>query len=237
MVERPEDGPKSSPSGRGTDDPSSSVPPVPVDAVPPTRIPRAGIIRRLYDWVLSWAYTPYGMTALVVLCFLEASVFPIPPDPLLMALCLGAPARSFRFAAWATGASVAGGILGYTMGWGAWSLLDDFFFTWVPGVTPEAFASVQALYDRYDFWAVFLAGLTPLPYKVFTLASGVFAISFPIFVVASILSRGLRFFLVAALIWRFGPPVSRFIDRYFSLLTILFGVLLILGFAAITWLL
>jgi membrane protein YqaA with SNARE-associated domain len=197
--------------------------------------PMPNVVRRLYDWVLGWAYTPYGLAALVVLCFAEASVFPIPPDPLLMALCLGAPARSFRFAAWATGASAAGGALGYTMGWGAWSLLDDFFFTWVPGVTPEAFAAVQSLYDQYDFWAVFLAGLTPLPYKVFTLSAGVFAINFGIFMLASVLSRGLRFFLVAGLIYFFGPPVSRFIDRYFNLLTVLFALLLILGFVVITW--
>jgi membrane protein YqaA with SNARE-associated domain len=212
------------------------IPHVPPEPVAHPDAPLPGPIRRLYDWVLSWAYTPYGLTALVLLCFAEASFFPIPPDPLIMALCLGAPARSFRFAAWATGASVVGGIAGYLLGWGAWALVDDFFFTWVPGVTPEAFASVQGLYIRYDFWAVFLAGLTPLPYKVFTLSAGAFAVNFPIFVVASVLSRGLRFFLVAGLIWKFGPPVSRFIDRYFNLLTLVFGVLLVLGFVVVTWL-
>lgn len=224
----------------GPSPPSSAPAPGDVAEEPPIpgpHLPRPGPVRRLYDWVLSWAFTPYGLWALVILCFAEASVFPIPPDPLLLALCLGAPARSFRFAAWATGASVVGGILGYTIGWGAWSLLDDFFYTWVPGVTPEAFASVQGLYARYDFWAIFLAGLTPLPYKVFTLSAGVFAINFPVFLVASITSRGLRFFIAAALIWKFGAPVSRFIDRYFNLLTFLFGALLILGFLAITWIL
>jgi membrane protein YqaA with SNARE-associated domain len=212
------------------------IPQAPPEPVAHPDAPLPGPIRRLYDWVLSWAYTPYGLTALVLLCFAEASFFPIPPDPLIMALCLGAPARSFRFAAWATGASVVGGIAGYLLGWGAWALVDDFFFTWVPGVTPEAFASVQGLYNQYDFWAVFLAGLTPLPYKVFTLSAGAFAVNFPIFVVASALSRGLRFFLVAGLIWKFGPPVSRFIDRYFNLLTLVFGVLLVLGFVVVTWL-
>lgn len=196
---------------------------------------KPGPVRRLYDWVLGWAYTPYGLWALVVLCVAEASVFPIPPDPLLMALCLGAPVRSFRFAAWATVGSVAGGVVGYLVGWGAWALVADFFFQWIPGVTPEAFASVQSLYGRYDFWAVFLAGLTPLPYKVFTLSAGVFSINFGVFVVASFLSRGLRFFVLAALIWKFGPPVARFIDRYFNHLTLLFGVLLVLGFLAIAW--
>lgn len=215
----------------------TDVPKPPAEPVAHPDAPLPGPIRRLYDWVLSWAYTPYGVTALVLLCFAEASFFPIPPDPLIMALCLGAPARSFRFAAWATGASVAGGIVGYLLGWGAWALVDDFFFTWVPGVTPEAFAAVQGLYNEYDFWAVFLAGLTPLPYKVFTLSAGAFAINFPIFIVASVLSRGLRFFLVAGLIWKFGPPVSRFIDRYFNLLTVIFGVLLVLGFLVVARLL
>ena len=215
----------------------NELPKPPGEPVAKPDAPLPGPIRRLYDWVLSWAYTPYGLTALVLLCFAESSVFPIPPDPLLMALCLGAPARSFRFAAWATAASVVGGILGYLLGWGAWALVEDFFFGWVPGVTPEAFASVQSLYNEYDFWAVFLAGLTPLPYKVFTLSAGVFSINFPIFVVASIMSRGLRFFLVAALIWKFGPPVSRFIDRYFNLLTVVFGLLLVGGFVVVTWLL
>lgn len=205
----------------------------PAEPVAKPDAPLPGPIRRLYDWVLGWAYTRYGVAALVILCVAESSFFPIPPDPLLMALCMGAAARSFRFAAWATVASVVGGILGYLIGWGAWSLVDGWFYAWVPGVTPEAFESVRALYDQYDFWAVFLAGLTPLPYKVFTLSAGAFGINFPIFVLASVLSRGLRFFLVAALIWKFGPPVSRFIDRYFNILTIVFGVLLVLGFVVV----
>ncbi len=197
---------------------------------------KRGWVRRLYDWVLHWGETPYGPMALVILAFAEASFFPIPPDPLLMALCLGAITRSLRFAAMATVASVLGGVLGYGLGAGAWNLLGDFFFAYVPGVTPEAFHGVQDLYSRYDFWAVFLAGLTPIPYKVFTLSAGVFSINFPIFLLASILSRGLRFFLVAGLIYRFGAPISAFIDRYFNLLTWVFGALLILGFVVIEFL-
>lgn len=198
---------------------------------------RAGWVRRLYDWVLHWAETPHGAWALAILAFAEASFFPIPPDPLLMALCLGAVSRSLRFAALTTGASVAGGILGYLLGALAWDLTGDFFLNWVPGVTHEAFDSVQSLYNQYDFWAVFIAGLTPIPYKVFTLSSGVFGINFPVFLLASVLSRGLRFFVVAGLIYRFGPPISRFIDRYFNLLTWLFGALIILGFLVIEFVL
>jgi len=202
-----------------------------------TQAKKKGWVRRLYDWVLHWAETPYGPWALAILAFAEASFFPIPPDPLLMALCLGASRKSLRFAAIATVASVLGGVLGYILGAGAWQLLGDFFFSYVPGVTPEAFEGVQGFYSRYDFWAVFLAGLTPIPYKVFTLSAGVFSINFPVFLVASVISRGLRFFLVAGLIYRFGPPISRFIDRYFSLLTWLFAALIILGFLAIEFLL
>ena len=103
----------------------------------------------------------------------------------------------------------------------------------MPGVSPESFAQIQGLYDQYDFWAVFLAGLTPIPYKVFTLSAGVFDINFGVFVVASALSRGLRFFAVAALIYRFGPPIARFIDRYFDWLAWGFGILLVAGFLVV----
>ncbi|MFH1762747.1 MAG: VTT domain-containing protein [Gemmatimonadota bacterium] len=198
---------------------------------------RKGLVRRLYDWVLHWAETPSGPAALAALSAAEASFFPIPPDPLLMALCLGATRRALRFAAIATAASVVGGIGGYLIGAGAWQALGGFFFAYVPGVTPEAFDGVQEFYARYDFWAVFLAGLTPIPYKVFTLSAGVFSINFPVFVLASVLSRGLRFFAEAGLIFWFGPAISRFIDRYFNLLSWLFGALIILGFLVVKYLL
>ncbi|MEQ9399387.1 MAG: VTT domain-containing protein [Longimicrobiales bacterium] len=194
---------------------------------------RPGPVRRLYDWVLHWAETRYGTRALAGLSVAESSFFPIPPDPLLVALCLGAPKRSLRFAAVATVASVVGGIIGYGIGALGWSVVQGWFFAYVPGVDADSFAAVQSLYERYDFWAVFLAGLTPIPYKVFTLSSGVFSINFGVFVVASVLSRGLRFFVVAGLIYRFGAPIARFIDRYFDLLAILFGVLLVGGFFAV----
>ena len=212
---------------RLTDDPA----PESLSAPVPRR--KSGWVRRLYDWVLHWADTPYGLQALAVLAFAESSVFPIPPDPLLIALCLGATRRALRFAAVATIASVLGGILGYGIGAVVWISVSDFFFVYVPGVTPEAFDTVQRLYDRWDFWAVFVAGLTPIPYKVFTISAGVFAINFPVFIFASVLSRGLRFLLVAGLIYRFGESIRSFIDRYFNLLTWVFGLLLVLGFVLI----
>lgn len=194
---------------------------------------RPGVVRRLYDWVLHWAETPYGPLALFALALAESSFFPIPPDPLLIALALGLPKKSLRFAAIATVASVVGGALGYVIGALGWQAVGGWFFAYVPGVTPDAFARVQGLYEQYDFWAVFLAGLTPIPYKVFTLSSGVFGIDFGVFMVASLLSRGLRFFAVAGLIYKFGPPIARFIDRYFDLLAIAFSVLLVGGFLII----
>jgi membrane protein YqaA with SNARE-associated domain len=199
--------------------------------------PRPGVVRRLYDWVLHWADTPYGMPALFLLALAESSFFPIPPDPLLIALCLGVATRSLRFAAIATAGSVVGGIIGYGIGAGAWQLVEPWFFDYVPGVSQAAFDRVQALYDRWDIWAIFFAGLTPIPYKVFTLSAGVFSISLPVFLVASVLSRGLRFFVLAALIFKFGKPIESFIDRYFNVLATLFGVLLIAGFLVLEFLL
>jgi membrane protein YqaA with SNARE-associated domain len=198
---------------------------------------RKGWVRRLYDWVLHWADRPSGPTALGVLSFAEASFFPIPPDPLLMALCLGAIKKSLRFAAITTAASVFGGIAGYLIGAGAWHVLGDFFFNYVPGVTREGFLHFQDIYDQNSFIAVFFAGLTPLPYKLFTLSAGVATINFPMFFLASVLSRGLRFFAEAGLIYWKGPSISRFIDRYFNLLAWLFGILLVLGFVAVKYLL
>ena len=202
----------------------------------PPETTNRGPVRRLYEWVLRWADTPHGPRALGALSFAEASIFPIPPDPLLVALCLGEPRRALRFSAIVTVASVAGGAFGYAMGAAAWHFLEGFFFAYVPGVTEEAFERVRDLYARYDFWAVFVAGLTPIPYKVFTLSAGVFAINPLVFLAASVLSRGLRFFVAGLLIHRFGTSIRGFIDRYFNALAWLFAGLLLLGFAAIRFL-
>jgi len=236
--------PGMSPAGADADaGPSDEIPGGSAESLPPFEsedevpgIRSRGIryqLRRLYDWVLHWADTPYGVPALALIAFAESSFFPIPPDPLLLALCLGASKRSLRFAGVATLASVVGGMAGYAIGAGAWGVTQDWFFTYVPGVSPEAFENVRLFYDRNGFAAVFLAGLTPIPYKVFTLASGVFGINFGIFVLASVLSRGFRFAVLAGLVYYFGPPIERFIDRNFDRLVILFSVLLVAGFIAI----
>ncbi|MFO7447151.1 MAG: YqaA family protein [Ignavibacteriaceae bacterium] len=198
------------------------------------------LLRRLYDWVLSWAETPYGGLALFVLAFAESSFFPIPPDPLLIALVLGVTAKAYKYAATCTAASVLGALLGYTIGHFLWwtpsnefTGIANFFFTNVPGFTVEGFFNVQRMYEEYNFWIVFTAGFTPIPYKLITISSGAFNISLPMFIVASLVSRGARFFLVAFLIWKFGPQIKTFIDKYFNWLAVAFTVLLIGGFVVI----
>lgn len=193
------------------------------------------IVKRLYDWMLSWGESRWGALALFLFAFAESSFFPIPPDVLLIALCLGAVARSFRFAAICTLGSVMGAMLGYAIGFFAWqttageyTALAHFFFNHV--FSMEAFEKVGALYDQYNFWIVFTAGFTPLPYKIFTITGGLFHINFVMFLIASIISRGLRFFLIAGLIWKFGAPIKGFIDKYFNLLAIVFTVLLVGSF-------
>jgi membrane protein YqaA with SNARE-associated domain len=194
---------------------------------------KVGPVRRMYDWVLSFAHRPGGSWALFGFSFAESSFFPIPPDPLLVALSLGKPKKALWFATVCALGSILGGLAGYAIGWGIWQMVDQFFYTYVPGVTPEAFVSVQQLYERYDFWAIFAAGFTPIPFKVFTLSAGVFNISLAIFLFASTVSRSARFFLVAGLIYFYGPPIQGFIDKHFDRLAWLFLILLVGGFVVI----
>lgn len=193
------------------------------------------IFKRLYDWMLSWGASRWGAVALFCFAFAESSFFPIPPDVLLIALCLGAATRSFRFAAICTAGSIVGAMAGYAIGFFLWqntageyTALARFFFDHVFSV--EAFERVGALYERYNFWIVFTAGFTPLPYKIFTITGGLFHINFPMFLIASICSRGLRFFAIGWLIRKFGAPIKGFIDKYFNLLAVAFTVLLVGSF-------
>ncbi|OEU48620.1 MAG: cytochrome B [Desulfuromonadales bacterium C00003096] len=192
------------------------------------------LLRRLYDWVLHWAHTPYGVPALFLLAFAESSFFPLPPDILLLALCLSLPARSYRFALLTTIGSVVGGMGGYLIGYTLWGATSEFFYQYVPGFSPSGFSQIQQLFSSYDFWVIFTAGFTPLPYKIFTIGAGVFEINFPLFVLTSAISRGLRFFLLAWLIYTFGDKVKAGIDKYFNLLTLTFMILLLGGFLLFT---
>lgn len=193
------------------------------------------MLRRLYHWVLHWAETPYGSWALFLLALAESSFFPVPPDVLLIALAISIPARSFRYALICSVGSVIGGMIGYLIGYQFMDLIGmkivEFY-----GFTSQ-YAAVGDLYDRYNAWAVGIAGFTPIPYKVFTISAGAFKIDFLVFLIASAISRAARFFLVGWLIYRFGPGIKLFIDRYFNILAIVFTVLLVGGFIVIKYLL
>ena len=196
------------------------------------------IVKRLYDWVLSWGNSRWGGLALFLLALAESSFFPIPPDVLLIALCLGAVVHSFRYATICLGGSIIGAMIGYAIGFFLWqtpagefTALANWFFTNI--FSEDSFHNVGDLYDQYNFWIVFTAGFTPLPYKLFTITGGLFHINFTMFIIASTISRGLRFFLIAGLIWRFGAPIKTFIDKYFNLLAIVFTILLIGSFLLI----
>jgi membrane protein YqaA with SNARE-associated domain len=191
---------------------------------------RPGILRRLYAWVLSWAETRYGTPALAALSFAESSVFPIPPDVLQIALSISKPRRSFFYAAVSAVASVLGAVVGFEIGRGLWAVLSGVFFSYVPGVTPAAFEHVQSLYRANAFLAILTAAFTPIPFKVFTIASGVFGVPLPTLLIASALGRSGRFFGVGTCIFVFGPGVKRLLDRYLEAAAALLFVLFVLGF-------
>lgn len=186
------------------------------------------IIRSMYDWVLHWATTPYALPALFCVAFIESSFFPIPPDILLIAMTVAVPALWVRFSLACSIASVLGGMFGYFIGYQFMDLIGTRIVEFYHLQTK--FEKIGALYDEHQAWAVAAAGFTPLPYKIFTLAAGAFKINFPTFVLASAISRSARFFLVAFIIHKFGPPIKVFIEKYFNLFSIVFFILLVLGF-------
>jgi membrane protein YqaA with SNARE-associated domain len=190
-------------------------------------------IRAVYEWILGWADSPYGSLALFLLAFVEASFFFVPPDVLLIALCVGQPRRSFFFAALCTVGSVLGGIFGYLIGYQLYELIGRPIIELYNAA--DTFQRVGDLYRANLVLALGTAGFTPIPYKVFTIAAGAFAVPFIPFVVISAVSRGARFFLVAGLIRVWGPQIRRFIERYLNLLTLVFVVALVLGFVLLKY--
>lgn len=191
-------------------------------------------LKRLKAWVEAFAEKPYALTALFVLAFVEASFFPIPPDVLLIALAVSQPQRSFRYATICTVGSVMGAFLGYYIGY-------TFFETVAKPILNfyHAMGSFQVVLDRYRenaFMAIVIAGFTPIPYKVFTIAAGFNqTVNLATLALASLVGRSGRFFLVAWLIYLFGPTIKTYIDRYFDLLSLVLILLLILGFVTIQW--
>jgi membrane protein YqaA with SNARE-associated domain len=176
----------------------------------------------------------HALWVLAFVAFIESSVFPIPPDVLMIPMIIARPARAFLIAAVATIASVAGGVAGYAIGYGAFELVGrpvlEFYGKDV------YFAEFSTRYAEWGAWAVLIAGVTPFPYKVITILSGATALSLPVFILASIVARALRFFIVAALLWKFGAPIRDFIEKRLGLVFIVFMVLLIGGFYAVSFL-
>jgi len=189
------------------------------------------VLRRLYDWVLHWAETPYGTWALFALSFCESSFFPIPPDVLLITLSVVLPKKSLRYALVCSVGSLLGGCFGYLIGWQFMATVGDAIIRFY-GLT-DKYEYIRQLYSLYDAWVVGIAGFTPIPYKVFTITAGAFRINFIVFLLASAVSRSARFFIVGGLIYLFGPKIHSFIERYFNALAIALVVLLIFGFVVI----
>jgi membrane protein YqaA with SNARE-associated domain len=188
-------------------------------------------IKKLYDWVLHWAETRYAIPALFLLAFSESSFFPIPPDVLLITLAISIPKKSFKYALICAVGSVLGGILGYGIGLHGYETVGRPIVEFYHG--QDIMNAIKLKYDQHGFLGILIAAITPIPYKVFTIASGVFKFDFWLFMIASILGRSARFFVVAGLIWKFGPSIREFIDKYFNLLSYAFIILLIGGFILI----
>ena len=193
------------------------------------------MLRRLYDRVMDLAGHRHAEPALAGVAFIESSVFPIPPDVMLMPMAYAHPKRAFRYAAVATVASVLGGLLGYAIGFFLFetvgrAILEFYGFS-------EKFETFALNYNEHGEAIVFFAGLTPFPFKVITIASGVTGLALLPFLAASIAARGLRFFLVCALIYWFGPPVREFVERHLGWVTLIFAILLVGGFVAAGYLL
>ena len=204
-----------------------------IDNMVVRRTEKVGFVRKLYDWVLHWAETPYGSLALIILAFAESSFFPVPPDVLLIALALSIPKKSFFYAFESSLASVIGGIFGYYIGVAlmdiiGWKIID--FYN-----ARELFTQLFAMFNEYSFWAVLIAAITPIPYKVFTISAGAANANFAVFMVASVIGRSIRFFAVGTLIYLFGERIRNFIDKYFNLLSIIFVILLVGGFILIKY--
>tara|TARA_Y100001954_G_scaffold67193_1_gene73121 strand:+ start:469 stop:1083 length:615 start_codon:yes stop_codon:yes gene_type:complete len=200
-------------------------------------------LKNLYNWVLSWSNSRWGAFALFFLAFIESSFFPIPPDVLLIALCLGSRSKSIYYVIVCSLGSALGGIFGYSIGYFLWwnsaqefSQFANFFFNTIPGFSAEIFFDIKQKYEEWNFWVIFVSGFTPIPFKVFTVSAGAFNINFNLFLIASLIARSARFLIIGGLIWRFGEPIRSFIDKYFNVLAFLFSFLLLGSFFIIKYL-
>lgn len=192
------------------------------------------LLRKTYDWTLKWSEHHYSQPALCTLAFTESIFFPVPTDVLLMLMGAGRPKRALYFAFLASLFSVLGAFGGYALGSFAWSWLEPYFIGVV--TSAEVFEKVRILYEENAFWTVFMAAFTPIPFKVCTVAAGVFSVPLLPFFVGAALGRTMRFFIVGALLFFFGAPVKDVVEKYFNTFTIIFTILLIGGFVSIKYL-
>ena len=192
------------------------------------------MLRALYDKTLEWSAHRHAIWILAVMSFTESSFFPIPPDVLLIPMVLAARTRWFRYAFVCTVSSVAGGIFGYVIGAFLFQELGQPILEFYHAA--EKFASVRELYNENGVWIVFTAGFSPIPYKIFTIASGVTGMDPASFALASVVGRGARFFLVALLLWKFGAPIQAFVEKRLGLLTLVFCALLVAGVVVVKFL-
>lgn len=193
--------------------------------------PKASWMRRMYDQLMVWAAAPGGIWVLFFVAFIESSVFPIPPDLLLIAMGIAQPQRWIRLALVCTIGSVLGGIAGYGIGWGFWASVQDLL---IPSVfSAENFDKVTGYYKEHGLPVVFLAAFTPIPYKVFTIVGGIAKLNLFGFAIASFIGRGARFFIVAYIVQRFGPKAREIIERHFAIATLIGGLLVVAAYYAL----
>ena len=191
------------------------------------------MLRKLYDWTLEKAAHPHAVWWLAMFSFIEASFFPVPPHPLLGLMCLAEPKKAIRFAAVATIASVAGGLLGYAIGWGLYDTIGTQLLSWL-GLT-ESFPVAACYLREYGVEILIVKGATPIPFKLLTITAGFIGMALVPFILASIVSRSISFMIVGVLFRLFGAPIKRFIDKYLGLVTVGFVALVIAGFVAIAY--
>ncbi|WP_299605854.1 YqaA family protein [uncultured Tateyamaria sp.] len=189
------------------------------------------MIKRLYDWTMGWANHPGALWVLAIVAFVESSIFPIPPDVLMIPMILAAPHRAWLIAGVALIASVLGGLLGYAIGMLAFDTIGQPILAALGKA--DAMEAFNTRFNDFGFWAVLTAGVTPFPYKVITIMSGWTGMPLATFMATSVLARGLRFFIVAGLLWKFGAPIRDFIERRLGLMFTLFVVILVGGFLAV----
>lgn len=191
------------------------------------------MLERLYQWVIRLSGHRHASWYLALVAFAESSFFPIPPDPMILTMTLANREHAFRIATITTAASVCGGFLGYYIGYALYEALGAKIIQLMS--SPEQFEKVKIEFSHWGFWIIALKGLTPIPYKLVTIASGLVKFDLFTFTLASIIARGTRFYFIAWLLWKFGAPVKIFLEKNLTLITIITAAVLVIGFLMMKW--